>query len=232
MKMSNKDILKKLYSEKMSKEANYNKVLSRVKGKDKMKYLKWSVAPVCLIAIVCGVMVFGGNKTDVLQGTDKPYMNKENIALNINNINGEVGQTKINGEIENLKEEDINLAHYDLLDLSVPEDMEDKDIYGVYPNGGNNTESKSVYNYNLVYSDANNNRSINISFSKENKPLRDYHFNDDGNKVSKINDKELKIYKYEDLYMTEFSYKGVNYDIETSNISQEEFVTLLQSIIK
>lgn len=232
--MSNKDIFKELYSKKMNKEQNYNKVLGNTERKNKMKYLKWSLAPICLVAVVCGVMMFGGNNVLLSPNnkTDKPYVdNKDNIALNINNLSSEVGQSKIDADVESVKE-DINLAHYDLLDLSVPEDIDEKDVYGIYTKGGNNTESKKAYSYNLVYNSADDNRCINIGFSKENKPIRDYYFDDNGNQISKINDVELKIYKYENSYMTEFNYKGINYDIETTNISQEELASLLQSIIK
>lgn len=231
--MSNKDIFKELYSKKLNKEKNYNKVLANLEEKNRIKYLKLSFVSICLVALICGVAIFNSN---VLLSQDKKTNNiyvdkKNNIALNINDLSSEVSITKIDANVESVKDR-INLAHYDLLDLSIPKDINEKDVYGIYPNNGNNTESNRAYNYNLVYKNVKSNRNINIGFSKENKPIRDYHFDDNGSKISRINDTELKIYRYEELYMTEFNYKGINYDIETSNISQEELILLLQSIIK
>ena len=72
---------------------------------------------------------------------------------------------------------------------------------------------------------------ININFSRKNKPFRDYHF-DDVAFYSIINDTKIKIFKYEDIYFTEFIYNGVNFDIELQNVDKEELVVLLKSIIK
>lgn len=43
---------------------------------------------------------------------------------------------------------------------------------------------------------------------------------------------ELKIFKYNELYFTEFKYKDINFDIETTNITEQELTDLLLSIIK
>ncbi len=136
---------------------------------------------------------------------------------------------RINAELIDV-ENKINLAHYDLLDFWVPETIDKKEVYGVYPKTDNQEDDKP-YSYILEYSN-NLNQSIRISFSKDNKPVRDYYFDDNGSKISNINGVELKIYKYEEIYMTEFRYKNINYDIETSNIKVEELSLLLQSIIK
>ena len=71
-----------------------------------------------------------------------------------------------------------------------------------------------------------------IAFSNEYEPLRDYFFGDEGSKVSKINDFELTIYRYENSYMTTFKYNDINFDIETTDITEQEFIDLLVSIIK
>ena len=46
------------------------------------------------------------------------------------------------------------------------------------------------------------------------------------------NKSELFIFKYENIYFTEFIYNGVNFDIELQNVDKEELVVLLKSIIK
>ena len=82
------------------------------------------------------------------------------------------------------------------------------------------------------YSNTDKGREIIVSFSKENKPIRDYYFSEEGSKISKIDNFELKIFKFNELYFTEFNYKGINFDIETTNITEQELTDLLLSIIK
>ena len=62
--------------------------------------------------------------------------------------------------------------------------------------------------------------------------MRDYDFDKKGAVKSVIKGQDVIIYQYEKIYFAEFSYKGYNFDIEASNISLEEFKTLLNSIIR
>lgn len=71
-----------------------------------------------------------------------------------------------------------------------------------------------------------------IAISSEGKPLRDLLILRDNPVLSEINGTELIIYEYEDMYFTEFSYNGLNYDIETSGVQLEALEELLESIIK
>ena len=75
-------------------------------------------------------------------------------------------------------------------------------------------------------------RDIRVAFSKENKPLRDYHFSDEVTKKSKVLDREMVFYRYEDIYFVEFVYEEFNFDIEASGIDLKELVTFIESIIK
>ena len=43
---------------------------------------------------------------------------------------------------------------------------------------------------------------------------------------------ELKIYKYEDIYFTEFKFNDYYFDIETSKITEQELSDFLLSIMK
>ena len=91
-------------------------------------------------------------------------------------------------------------------------------------------EYNILNNYSVVtFNDAS---SIEVSFSKNNKPLRDYFFEDNGKSYSSINGEKIKIYSYGKSYMTTFNYKGINFDIESSNISESDFLELLSLIIK
>lgn len=105
-------------------------------------------------------------------------------------------------------------------------------MYAIYGRKNKSDKEYNVFNcYNIVYINREDNKEININFSRKNKPFRDYHF-DDVAFYSIINDTKIKIFKYEDIYFTEFIYNGVNFDIELQNVDKEELVVLLKSIIK
>ena len=71
---------------------------------------------------------------------------------------------------------------------------------------------------------------ITIAYSESNTPIRDY-FIDDG-KSSIIKNTNLVISKYNTMYIVTFKYNDIYFDIETSNIEENELIDLLESIIK
>ena len=114
-------------------------------------------------------------------------------------------------------------------DLVSSDLLKDYRVEGIYIKDSNDKYNK-LNNY--LVSAYTENKSINIAFSKDSEPLRDYFFDDNGDKYVTINGENIKIYSYENSYMTVFSYNGVNFDIETSNIDINEFVNILKVIIK
>ncbi len=75
-----------------------------------------------------------------------------------------------------------------------------------------------------------NNGKILIALCKNEKPLRDYEFEFKGKK-SQIGNTELEIAQYNNKYMATFEFNNVNYDIETTDITENELLELLQSIL-
>ncbi len=75
-----------------------------------------------------------------------------------------------------------------------------------------------------------NDGEIIIALCKEEEPLRDYFFEFKGKK-SKIGNTELEISQYNNKYMATFKFDNVYYDIETTNITENELLELLQSIL-
>ncbi|MCM1052949.1 MAG: hypothetical protein NC483_03130 [Ruminococcus sp.] len=234
--MKNKEIIKKVFDEELNAQKMRREIILKSERKENMqtKIFRYAI-PVCLITIFSCLIYLNSN--NILKNKEINKRNDKIIELtdvkyylNVNNLNDGVSMFKIDADIEMVKGE-IDLANYNLLDLNIPEDMKTNDIYALYPTN-NNQESKNLYNYKLIYNNSSLNRHIDISFSKTNKPVRDYHFDDNGNEISKIGNIELKVYKYEDTYMTEFTYKDTFYDIETANITEQELLLLLTSIIK
>lgn len=75
-----------------------------------------------------------------------------------------------------------------------------------------------------------NDGEIIIALCKEEEPLRDYFFEFKGKK-SQIGNTELEIAQYNNKYMATFEFNNVNYDIETTDITENELLELLQSIL-
>lgn len=236
--MSNKKIFKKLYSKKINKNNNYEKIIDYIESnntKKKNNLFKLTLVPTCLIAIICSVLIFNEKDKD--------------IALKPNNLitnGGKNGQFSINS-IETSKngitkfDADIKITNYYMIPrfeflegLVIPVDFDNKEDYrAIYVKSDKSSNNYDVLNnYELWLRNTNNNRKIMIAFSDKYEPLRDYFFDDKGSKISKINDIELKIYKYENSYMTSFTYNNVNFNIETNDISEQEFIDLILSIIK
>lgn len=144
--------------------------------------------------------------------------------ININNVTS-VSSYKFDGKVEEVKDDIVND-----LNIKVGDEYNKKTLYKIYVKVDNEFVLNS---YQLFYETDNsleNYKSAYIKWSLNGKPIRDYYFDFDGKK-SYINGKCLNIYSYEDSYMVLFEYNGINYDIETTNVSIDELVGLLESII-
>ena len=72
---------------------------------------------------------------------------------------------------------------------------------------------------------------IRVAYSKEHKPITDFYVSENGSKITIINNIELKIYKYASNYYVAFYYNDYNFDIETLNITEDELINFLKSIL-
>lgn len=225
--MSNKEIFKKMYSEKINKEKIFNNVLKQIEEKNikKNNMLKLAIIPVCLIVVICGVLVFSNNKSENL------YL-KNNNDIIINKINN-LGETKLDANIKEIPTNGVYIPWIEVLSgVNIPNDLDKFNGYGIYTRKDASSEYDILNCYVYDYFNLDSNRNIKISFSDKNKPIRDYYFSEEGAKKSNINNYELIIYQYRESYFTEFKYEDYNFDIETRNISEREFIMFLKSILK
>ena len=220
--MSNKQI-KNIISEKINKEDIRNNIVN--KRSNDIKYLRYGLCT-CALVLMVGVFIFNGNKTNDMKIESANNYNKG--SYNINDLDS-VASRKLDAISKNVDEKNLKkefnfyeeLVKYDLL--------KDYNVEGLYIKD-NNGKYNILNNY--VVSSYIEDKSIMIAFSKDNEPLRDYFFDDKGDKYTTINGENIKIYSYENSYMTLFSYKGVNFDIETSSVDINEFKSILELIIK
>lgn len=226
--MTNKENLKNTINNDFSKENNYNKIINRIERK---RLKLWKLAPIaaCLVLIFTSLS-FINNDKKILQNNN----NSNTTILNINNLES-ISANKIDADIRSLILHDgaESTVEVNLLDmtLTIPSHLNKFNSYAIYTRENKKSEYNILNSYVYLYSDKSNDKCIRISFSKDTKPLRDYHFSTEGSKDTIINNTRLKIFQYENLYFTEFYYKDYNFDIETDGITENELSNLLISII-
>lgn len=237
--MTNKEKLKRAIEHDINPKDYYNKIINQIeKGEKrnmKKRIWKWSLVPICMVVVISGVLFLNYQNDNKTILKNKPYVDEtNNVTLNINEIkSNKVGMPLIDADVKVVTNNDVNfpLPYKNGL-VNIPKDLDKTDKYIFYFR--ENKESKDyniLGNYEIIYSN-DNDRSINVKYSKDNKPVRDYYFSEDGSKTTTINGVELKIYKFENIYFTEFKSNDYNFDIETSNITEQELSTFLLSILK
>lgn len=233
--MTNKEKLKRIIEQDINPKDYYNEIINKIEKGDKMKkkvMWKWAVVPVCLVIVIAGVIFLNYKNNNTLL-KNNPYIDeKNNVILNINEINNDIGIAKMDADVKIITNNNVNFKVPYKNGIDIPKDLDKTDMYIIYFR--ENKESKDyniLGNYEIIYSN-NNDRSINVKYSKDYKPVRDYYFDKDESKITTINNVELKIYKYNNTYFIEFNYNDYNFDIETLNISEQELSTLLVSILK
>lgn len=238
--MSNKKIIEKVFENKFNREEIKEEILLKNSKKIFLKYFKYAFLPLCLILVL--ILAFALN-SDVTVLSDKNIdttynnnsytsstdLHQDNIIIN------EILHMNDNHKyrLDIIKDTNFVFIPYveELSNINTPKDFDNTQYYRILSKSieDDNSDYTKLIQYEFVYFNTSNERQIVIAFSSSNKPIRDYHFSN--GEASIINGISLVIYKYENTYMTEFNYHNINFDIETNNITKDEFLTLLRSII-
>lgn len=229
-----KKVLKDIFDEKINKEDIYRYVTNK-KRNNYYGVLKYAV----LIIICIGIVLF----------KFKNNVFKENNTYDDNIYINEVktfGNNDIDVTIMNINES-TNIYFSDDLEKAYPFLKRSKNLYenddeilkkyetdiyfAITENDDENPFSK-IHNLIYAYKNKDGKGKITVAFAKDKKPLRDYFFETKNNKTSNIKNKEITIYKYENTYFTEFEDNGIYYDIESTNVSFEDFKYILDIVIE
>lgn len=248
--MTNRENMKKVIKNDFDKANNYKKIVEGMNEKRIRFNYKYATIPITVIIIfilIIGISTknnkvkqfekFGGDDwSDGINTTtssntnhiDTSDSNSSSIEINeINDIIKNRGNTKI---VNN-----VNIPYLEILiNLEIPNDFDNKEDYrAVYIK--NDTKSlKEDYilnNYEFHYKNTKNEREIVASFSKDFTPISNYNFGVN-NKSSLVNGINVLLYKYEKTYIAKFQYMKYNFLVEGKNITQEEFMNFVSSIIK
>jgi len=237
--MTNKEKIKKSINMDFDKEYNYNAIINKIEGekmKNRKKLWRWSLVPICLAIVMSGLLFINLQDNTKLSSPEIPLINEENkIKLNINNLD-KIGAFLFDAKIKDMPTNGINIPWPNILKdgITIPKDLAKYKANAYYTRKDRTGEYNilNCYVYNYFNENDDYYRNIRIAFSDKYKPIRDYHFSDENSKETIINDTKLTVFKYNTIYFTEFNYEGYNFDIETNNISEQELLDLILSIIK
>ena len=236
--MDNREKIKIIIKKDFNKKNNYKQIINKIDKKDNRSFYKYAFTPLVLIIAIAITIVITNNKkiekkkeNNVIENTPIGNNNTDNNIIINSFSNTSSSSNDIDGKIKN----GIYIPYFEVLsDINIPKDFDNNgnaDTVWV-KSDPNSNEYDILNNYNFYYRNTSNNRIIIISLSDKFKPLRcpsDYVLN---YPKSVVNGHEVLIIKNQNRFLSIFSYKGYNFDIESYDISEEEFINLLSSIIK
>lgn len=202
---------------------------------NKNRKILYAISSICAVFILgIGIFIETGkmNNTGLEIGKTEVNKNKEEslvVELNINKLKV-MEMADLDADIKTIDIDKLPEEFKFMENLLIPEGYEFENIHTVYTRENINIEEYNIlHDYILNYKkdDLNN---IKIAFSKVEQPLRDY-FIQEGDKISKIGDVELKISQWEEMYIVTFEYEDIYFDIETTGITENQLVDLLESLI-
>ena len=248
--MTNRENMKKVIKNDFDKANNYKKIVEGMNEK-KIKFnYKYATIPTIVIIIfvlIIGVSTknnkakqlekFGGDDwSDGINATTSSNTNhidtsdSDSSLIEINEIN-DIIKNRGNTKIVN----NVNIPYLEILtNLEIPNDFDNKEDYRAVYIKNDTKSSKEDYilnNYEFHYKNTKNEREIVASFSKNFTPISNYNFGVN-NKSSLVNGINVLLYKYEKTYIAKFQYMKYNFLVEGKNITQEEFMNFVSSIIK
>lgn len=226
--------LKKQIEKEFDREKNYNIILYKVEGVSTMRKLKvrYIVASICVLAVVLACFVkLKDIGINYIAKNNSTVEQTENIELNINKIKV-MSQASLDADIKTIEIKNLPERFEFMENIKVPSGFKLDHSYNVYTRSDiNSDEYDTLHDYVFYYQKDDGEKNINLVFSEIEEPLRDYYINNTMHKKSKIGDIELLISQFNTTYIVTFNNNGINFDIETNNISENELVELLESII-
>ncbi len=217
--------MKKVFDYKFNSENMKKNILQKYDSKkvNSVKVLKL-VMPVLLITLT--VLAITNNKPNtIIMNNDTLVFNKE--LINTGKVDGVI--LDIDGKSVNT---DIISNHDFLKDIKIPESYLLSNQFAIYEKENEfDTNYSKLWQYVLVYS-SDDDKSIEISFTKENHILSCVAFIKEDFIKSTINGNSVYLLKGKNHIQAHFDYKGYKFFIEASNINVDDFINLVRSILK
>ena len=211
------------------------------KSKKNKQIIYWITSSAAVFVLGIGLIIGKNNlkSTDSLQGQNygitelsqsAPELSvSQDTDIQINELEG-TRMAKIDADVKNKNIEELPEKIKFMKNISIPEEFKQLDIYEIYTNS-NPKERKYdlLHDYVFNYKKDDDNE-IKIALSMIEEPIRDYWY-DEENKKSKIEDIDVEISQYQKLYMVTFKIDNIYFDIEANEITEDQLINIIKSII-
>lgn len=223
--------IKNVFEEKINKNRIHENVIQRINKKNKKINKVWGfMLGTSLAAIVFSVILLNGTVP-----TDTPTMSN---IININRLDTSIDDYKlidIAGRAEDISLSDLYDKYNFTKNIAVPTDFEVARVLELYNKKNIDEVGYNHFTgYNIMYrSEAGEGaEGVDIFLSEtEKQRIRCMHILEEEYNTSVIKGVDMKILSFELNYIVLFNYQGVNYDIETHGLTENELISLLESII-
>ena len=152
------------------------------------------------------------------------------IELNINKLK-DVSMARFDVDIKTIEIENLPEKFNFIKNIIIPNGFELDDSYNIYIRENKDTEEYNILHDYVFYYQKDSTNNIRIAFSEKEEPIRDYFINNEEENISKIGDVELIISNWKQMYLVNFKYENIYFDIETTGITEDELIVLLESLI-
>lgn len=208
---------------------------------NKNKRVVYAISSICAVFILGIIIFIGTNKQNnnlfqddiseigKIEDLNKNKEESLKVELNINKLKN-ISMTKLDADVKYIELEELPEKFKFIENVFIPDRYELESCYNIYVK-----ESRDVAEYNILHDyvfnyEEDNLNYIKIAFSEIEKPIRDYYI-EEGKNISKIGDIELIISQLEQMYIVKFEYENIYFDIETTGVTEDQLVDLLESVI-
>lgn len=232
IKMNNEDKLNKVITNDFDITNNYTSIRKKMERGNKMnKIFKYSLMPMAIVIAITSVFLLN-KKNSTINVLDSNVKNNDVIIVNNIDNNFDNAKLDIDGRSEDITTDDLYKIYPLLKDIVVPNDYNIDGIIKCYLFNDDTGKYDKLYGYNIIYSGGNNKYIDIFILIDTTKRLRCFSIDTDEMKNSIINGNSIKIMGEDKYYYAIFSYNNINFDIETTGISEEEFIQLIKSMVK
>ncbi len=230
--MTNRDKLNKVITNDFDINNNYTSIRKKMERGNKMnKIFKYSLVPMAIVIAITSVFLLN-KKNSTNNVLDSNVKNNDVIIVNSIDNNSDNAKLDIDGRSEDITTDDLYKIYPLLKDIVVPNDYNINGIIKCYLFNDDTGKYDKLYGYNIIYSGGNNKYIDIFILIDTTKRLRCFSIDTDEMRNSIINGNNIKIMGEDKNYYAIFSYNNINFDVETTGISEGEFIQLIKSIVK
>lgn len=230
--MNNEDKLNKVITNDFDITNNYTSIRKKIERGNKMnKIFKYSLVPMAIVIAITSVFLLN-KKNSTINVLDSNVKNNDVIIVNSIDNNFDNAKLDIDGRSEDITTDDLYKIYPLLKDIVVPNDYNINGIIKCYLFNDDTGKYDKLYGYNIIYSGGNNKYIDIFILIDTTKRLRCFSIDTDEMKSSIINGNSIKIMGEDKNYYAIFNYNNINFDIEATGISEEEFIQLIKSMVK